>query len=192
MKKYSFLWLSFLISACTPPLILKYGYLPGGDYEIYAPIRTIDLKGKRFNYILLDTRSRYGKIDCSDTKLDKDSELEGSLGYNLFSNYLTVLTDSCSGKIDNSSPDTINIELQAISPKLTGFLFITVHGTIQFKVQSAKLNKIYCADIKDGDPDSPLGRYSFATRKSAMRQLVSAACRKAVESFLIDLANNYK
>jgi hypothetical protein len=192
MKIYYFILLALFISACTPPSILKYGYLPGADYEIYAPTQHINLQGEHFHYVFSDVRTSYDKVDCSDIILDKDSELEGRLGYDLFSIYLTILTDSCSGKTDDSSLNTIKIELQAISPKLTGFGFITVHGLVQFKVQSSKLNKIYCADVKDGDRDSPLGRYSFATRKTAMRELVSAACRKAIESFLKDFESSLR
>ena len=188
IKILNHIWLFFclIIIGCSPSII-KYGFLPGSDYEIYATDQQIDLNKLHINYKISDNRSSIDSIECSDIKLEKDSELEGDLGVKLFSKYLMTLTDSCNGILDSSSNNIYEVELQAISPKLTGFGFVTVHGLVQFKVKSKLITKTYCADIKDGDPESPVGRFSFATRKTAMRIMVSAACRKAIENFLLDV-----
>jgi hypothetical protein len=183
--------LCFMIIGCSPSLI-KYGFLPGSDYEIYGTNEKIDLNKLHINYTISDSRNSIDSIECSDVLLERDSELEGDLGLKLFSKYLTTLTDSCNGITDSSSNNIYIVELNAISPKLSGFGFVTVHGLVQFTVKSELITKTYCADIKDGDPDSPVGKYSFATRKTAMREMVSAACRKSIENFLLDVSRTNK
>jgi len=42
--------------------------------------------------------------------------------------------------------------------------------------------------MADGDKDAPVGKYSFQTRKSALRKMVSASTRRAIEQFMHDLA----
>jgi hypothetical protein len=41
--------------------------------------------------------------------------------------------------------------------------------------------------MKDSDPDAPLKWYSFVTRKTGSRLIVSGSLRRAIEDFLKDM-----
>ncbi len=179
--------ITIFLFGCNPSII-KYGFLPGSDYEIYAPINKIDLQNYKIHYKISDKRDASNKVQCSNVLVDRDSELEGKLGLDVFSNYLITLTDSCLGKIDSLSNNIFNIELKTIGPNLPEYGGSTVYGFVQFNISSKFINKTYCSQIKDGDDGAPLGKFSFATRKTAMRLMVSAACRNAIEEFLIDIS----
>src|SRR5689334_4401485 len=174
-------------SGCSPSGALKYGFLPGSDYQFFSPTKHIDLEGRRFNFVFSDKRSEVAQARCSDVEPDKDSELEGALGFQYFTRYFKAMADSCHGKVDSTSADTIRVDLQVLRPKFSGFIKVTVHGIVQFAVRSADTLRIYCSDMKDGDPDSPFGTSSVATRKSAMRGMIGASCRRALQNYFEDV-----
>ena|SRR5437879_3281254 len=178
------------VSGCITSHTLKYGFLPGSDYEFYPLTRPIDLKGRRFHYVFYDKRLEELQAKCSDLEPEKDSELEGELGYRYFISYFRAMTDSCLGKVDSTAPDTVRVDLQVLRPKLTGFISVTVHGIVQFAVHSADAQRVYCSDMKDGDPDSPYGTFSLATRKSAMRAMMGASCRRAIQQYFEEVSQS--
>jgi hypothetical protein len=132
-------------------------------------------------------RSGINRIECSGSDLDRNTDLEGKNGFDYFSNYIKAMTEYNNGKVDQNSNDTIYVDLLAISSQNYGFGFVRVFGDTKFKIHYNGLQKDYCAEITDGDEDSPLGRMSFSTRKRALRKLASASVRKALEMYIQDL-----
>jgi hypothetical protein len=169
--------------------VLKYGYLPAGKYEYYQPIKKIDLQRRKFKYLVVDNRFNNRQSVCSTMLVDIDSELEGELGIQFFEDYLKAMTEYGSGSIDTSSGEPIRVELEVLSPKMVGFVYVRVHGLVQFNVISDKIKKRYCSDMVDGDPDAPFGKHAVATRRHAMRKMVSGSARRALEEFFTDLQN---
>lgn len=144
---------SFALSETNP---IYYGFLPGTDYKYFKPLQKIDLKGKEFNVEIEDARGSIKKLECFEYEIDRDTELEGELGLNYFSNYLKTMIEYCNGKVNPQSTNKISVKLQGISFMLYGFVFVRVHGLAQFEVSSAGTTKIYCANMSDADNDSPL------------------------------------
>jgi hypothetical protein len=177
---------------CGSNNFLKYGYLPGGDYKYYAPINKVDLKGRSIYYIVNDKRNGINKIECSGSELDRKTELEGNLGLDYFTNYLKAMTESNNGKVSTDAVDTIKVDLLAISCQIYGFGFLRVFGDTKFKIEYKDISREYCAEISDGDKDSPLGLMSWDSRRGALRKLASASARKALEKFMIDLNSIFK
>jgi len=178
----------FLCSCGSVGKTLKYGYLPGGDYQYYSPIKKSDLKGKSYNLVISDDRSGVSKIVCSDIALDRNTELEGSNGFNFFSKYCRAMIEANNGIVDSDSQNTIQIKLKGLSAQYYGFGYVKVHGLVEFDVLFDNLQKTYCSDMVDGDEDAPLKATSFATRKGALRKMVSGSTRRALEMFINDLA----
>lgn len=178
-----------LVTICMgcSPSVLYYGYLPGSNYQYYEPLQHIDLKGKKIALTFEDKRTEQSFISCSKIKPDNDSELEGKLGFDYFKSYFKAMLEFNHATVDSLSKDTLKITLKNISGKLIGFGSIEAHGLIEFEVNHNNTIKNYCSDMVDGDEDSPLGQFSFATRKSAFRKMVSGATRRALESFISDL-----
>ncbi|UPU37797.1 hypothetical protein M1B72_08845 [Geomonas paludis] len=187
MKLLILLITTCLLCSCSQ---LYYGYLPGTDYKILEPQRKVDLKGKSFDIQFVDSRDNVSKISCSDHDLDRNTELEGELGANLFRQSVLTMVRQSNGKIDPHSPNKLVVELEVESFVLIGAGYIVPHGFTQFKVTSPFLSKRYCTDMSDHDDDSPLKWYSFATRKSASRLIVSGATRRTAEQFVKDLADS--
>lgn len=178
----------FLCSCSSVGKTLKYGYLPGGNYQYYSPLNQYDLKGKSYNLVISDDRTGVSHISCSDITLDRNTELEGSDGFNFFSKYCRAMIEANNGIIDQNAQNTIHIKLKGLSAQYYGFGFVKVHGLVEFDVLFDYLNKTYCSDMVDGDEDSPLKATSFATRKGALRKMVSGSTRRALEMFIHDLA----
>jgi len=99
------------------------------------------------------------------------------------------MIQNSNGKIDDTSPNKVVIELEGLSFKLTGAIYIVAHGFVQFRVSSTFLNKTYCSDMTDHDNDSSVRWYSLVTRKTGTRLIISASMRRAVEEFVTDLSN---
>lgn len=177
--------ISCLLCSCGP---LYYGFLPGTEYKMLKPENEIDLKGKSFSIEFRDNRKDVNKIDCSDYSLDRETELEGALGAQYFKESVKAMIEGSNGKIDVSSPNKVVVELEGLSFKLIGAVYIVAHGFAQFKVISPFLNKTYCSDMTDHDEDAPLKWYSLVTRKTASRLMVSGSVRRAAEAFVRDLA----
>ena len=177
------------IFSCGSNNFIKYGYLPGGDYQYYQPLHKYDLNRKEIIYVTNDKRDNIRKIECSGTELDRNTELEGKTGYDYFTNYLKAMTEYNNGVVNPNSMDTIYVDLQAISSQIFGFGYLRVFGDTKFTVNYKGNVKSYCAEVGDGDKDSPLGKMDFDTRKGAMRKLASASTRKALEEFMEDIQN---
>lgn len=185
-----FLLILALLAGCAPSRVVTYGFLSGSDYEFYPPTKPLDLKEKHFNFVFHDVRSKTQVAECAAVKPERDSELEGDPGFQFFSSYLKALADSCHGRVDSLASDTVHVDLQVLGPKLKGFISVTVHGIVQFTVRSGDTQKVYCSDMKDGDPDSPYDTDSFATRKSAMRGMIAASCRRAMQQYFEDVSGH--
>lgn len=168
---------------------MYYGVLPGTSYKMLQPRNHIDLQGKSFNFEFRDSRGTIDKIECSKYALDRNTELESNLGMQYFKEYVITMIQSSNGKIDGASLNKIFIELEGLSFKLIGALYVVPHGLVQFKVSSEFLNRTYCSDMTDHNSDSQMKWYSFHTRKSATALIVSASMRRAIEEFLTDLAH---
>jgi len=181
--------LSLFLCSCSA---LYYGYLPGTDYKLMKPITAIDLKGKAFNLEFKDARGNNNRISCSEFSLDRETELEGNLGMEYIRQSVVTMIQNSNGKIDSSAPNKIVVELKGLSFALIGFGYIVPHGFVEFSVTSPYLNKTYCSDVTDHDEDSPIKSYSFATRKSASRLIVSGSVRRTVENFVKNLDESSK
>ena len=177
--------ISIFLCSCST---LYYGYLPGTEYQLPKPINNIDLKGKTFNLEFKDSRGRTNRISCSKHTLDRATELEGDLGMRYLRQSIEAMIVNSKGKLYSRAPDKLVIELDGVSFKLIGAVYIVAHGFVQFKVSSPYLNKTYCSDMTDHDEDAPLKWYSLVTRKTASRLMVSGSMRRAVESFVRNLA----
>lgn len=189
MKKLILPLSCILLFSCGPVgKTLKYGFLPGGNYQYYAPINKIDLKGESFNLVITDARSGITSVSCSNIVLDRNTELEGEKGSNFFANYCRAMVVANNGVVDRSSQKTIYIKLKGLSAQYYGFGFIKVHGLVEFNVLFNDFEKTYCSDMVDGDEDAPLKATSFATRKGALRKMVSGSTRRGLEMFMQDLA----
>jgi len=164
-----------------------YGYLPGTDYKYYEPQQTINLGGRSFAFVFIDARGSSTKISCSEVTLDRETELEGELGFMYFSGYVMKMVANSNGTIDPNSSTKITVRLEGLSFRLIGYGFARVHGLVQFTVSSHFSEKTYCADMTDRDEDAPLKWYSLVTRKTGARVIVSGSLRRAVESFVKDL-----
>jgi hypothetical protein len=179
-------FLACLLCSCSP---LYYGYLPGTEYKMYKPESEIDLHGKTYNIQFIDNRSDITKINCSEYQMDRKTELEGEFGPKYFAQCLTAMIQNSNGRIDPKSENRITVGLEGLSFNLIGYVYVVAHGFVQFKVSSQTLNKTYCSDMTDHDDDAPLKWYSFVTRKTGSRLIVSGSVRRATENFVRELAN---
>ncbi len=179
----------FLLSCGSVGKTLKYGFLPGGNYQYYAPVNRVDLKGESFNLVITDGRLGVSRVFCSEIALDRNTELEGENGFNFFVNYCRAMVKANNGLIDKSTPKTLYVKLNGLSAQYYGFGFVKVHGLVDFDVMFNNVKKTYCSDMVDGDEDAPLKATSFATRKGALRKMVSGSTRRALEMLMKDLAN---
>jgi hypothetical protein len=184
MKICTGLLILLLASGCYS--VLHYGYLPGGSYKYYAPLSPVDLGGQRFRLEIVDKRSGFG-ISCSNFTLDRNTELEGSKGYDFFSAYVRGMIEANKGMIDPNSSRIMRVELTALTAQLLGFGFVRVYGLVEFNVSFDGFRKNYCSVMGDGDEGAPVGRYSFATRKGALRKMVSGSTRRALEELVHDI-----
>lgn len=168
---------------------LYYGFLKGEDYKYYEIKNPKNLEKLTLDLEVKDSRENVDKVDCADFTLDRNTELEGKVGYELTNDYLIKSFHDSNIKLSNKSNDKILIELEAISFELDNFLQITVHGIVQLNVKYKNNSKRYCVNLtdKDGDPYSPLKWYSFDTRVGASRKMTSGALRKAIDQILEDL-----
>ena len=186
MRNTLVLWIfSLFMYSCST---LYYGYLPGTEYKILKPMSEIDLKGMAFNIEFKDGRGSKDRISCADYTLDRDTELEGSRGMEYLRESVVTMIKNSNGKVDSGAPNQLVVELNGLSFKLIGAVYIVAHGFVEFRTASSYLNKVYCSDMTDHDEDAPLKWYALATRKTATREIVSGSMRRAVESFVKDLA----
>jgi hypothetical protein len=81
----------------------------------------------------------------------------------------------------------LEVRLTALDCRLIGFGEIAAHGLCQMEFKYKGISKTYCTDIEDGDPNAPLSKKSFVSRKTATRYMASASIRETIEKFLTDL-----
>jgi hypothetical protein len=183
------IFLAIFLSGCYSTL--HYGYLPGGDYQYYAPLSKVDLRGERFRLELIDNRKGF-KISCSNIIIDRNTELEGSTGFDFFSSYVRAMIEANNGVIDPNSSNVITIELRGLSAEYQGVVYVRVYGLVEFHAALRDFHKTYCSQMADGDEGAPVGKYAFDTRKGALRKMVSGSTRRALEEFVHDLAELHK
>lgn len=165
---------------------LRYGFLPGKDFSYIENKDLGGLEGHSFNFEFIDSRPDITSISSFKGSLDRETELEGIKGFDFFQTFFIKAILEAGGTIDNRK-EKILIHLNAISFSLTGFIKITVHGVVDFSTTSNVIQKTYSVNMKDGDNDAPLGKNSFATRKTASRLMVSGALRRAMNLYIRDL-----
>jgi hypothetical protein len=179
--------LLLLTSCASVGQTLKYGYLPGGDYQYYSPLSPVDLHGQRYKLIISDER-KGNKIQCTDMTLPRDTELEGTTGFNFFSNYLRAMIEANNGIVDPTAEKMIDVRLLGLSGDLRAVIYGHVYGLVEFDATVGGFKKTYCSSMADGDADAPVGKFSVDTRKGAFRKLVAGSTRKALEEFVHDLS----
>jgi hypothetical protein len=182
------LLLSVFLSAALCYVTSGAAFCDAEDAPYYAPKSKIDLAGKPVQFVFTDRRSEHTRLECADAAKADGTEFDDKDGFDFFKNYVMRMAKESSAKVDAPSDNVIQIELEVLSPRIFGFVFSRVHGLTQFTVKSKSLNKRYCADMKDGDSDSPASLTSFGTRKGAMRMMVSGSTSKTVAAFLNDLS----
>lgn len=176
----------FLCSCSSVTHTLKYGYLPGSDFQYYAPLEKVDLKGEKYKLKIVDNR-KGNSISCYDRPIPRDTELENSPGIQYFENYFKAMIEFNNGLVVPTAEKTINVQLNAISGDIRMVLYGHVYGLVEFEVSTDGHTKKYCSEMVDGDKDAPLGAFSMDTRKGAFRKLVSGSTRRALEQFMHDL-----
>ena len=190
MNRYFLILLCLLLLSCSSAVkTLKYGYLPGSNYQYYSPLDPVDLQGHPYRLVISDGRSG-NSISCSSITVPRDTELEGAAGYDFFSNYARAMIEANNGVVDSMAMDIIEIQLRALSGNLKGFVYGHIWGMVEFDARVGQLRKTYCSAMRDGDKDAPLGAFSADTRKGAFRKLVSGSARRALEEFIHDRINH--
>ena len=61
------------------------------------------------------------------------------------------------------------------------------HGLCQIKIKYNDFIKVYCIDIMNTDPNSPIRNKPFTPQWAISRNMVSAAIRENIEQFLNDI-----
>lgn len=181
--------LAFTLTGCYSTL--KYGWLPGSDYEYYEPLKPVNLEGEKMRLDVVDSREGFN-ISCSGIPLDRNTELEGSTGFDFFSSYLRAMIEANNGVVDLASSNIVKVELKGLSAEIFGFGYGRVYGQVEFRASFKGYQKTYCSVLADGDEGTPVGKYSFTTRKTAIRKMTSASTRRALEELMSDLAKAKK
>lgn len=189
MKIISGLVLAIFLSGCYNTL--HYGYLPGSDYTYYAPLSPVDLKGEKFRLEVVDNRKGFN-ISCSNFRIDRNTELEGSIGFDFFSAYVRAMIEANNGVIDPKSDKVIIVQLSGLSAEYQGFGYVRVYGLVEYNASFGDFHKTYCSQMADGDEGAPVGKYAFDTRKGALRKMVSGSTRRALEEFMRDIVEIQK
>jgi hypothetical protein len=120
--------------------------------------------------------------------LEIDTELESSVGYDFFSKYFQAMLEANNGVVDPDANKIIEVRLKGLSAELYGFGYAHVYGLVEFSASVKNMEKTYCSSMVDGDIDAPVGKYSFDTRRGALRKMVSGSTRRALEAFIHDLS----
>ncbi|MCP4020565.1 MAG: hypothetical protein GY729_01875, partial [Desulfobacteraceae bacterium] len=148
--------LLLLTSCASVGHTLKYGFLPGGDYQYYSPLSPVDLQGKSYKLVITDDR-KGTTIQCTNMTLPRDTELEGTTGFTFFSNYMRAMILANNGLVDQNAKKTINVQLSGLSGELRAIVYGHVYGLVQFDITIGDFNKTYCSSMADGDKDAPVG-----------------------------------
>jgi hypothetical protein len=175
-----------IIGAATMP---EHGFLPGKAFKFYPTLNRYDFGGKKMRVEIYDERDSLQliKLDCSETAINNGSEFKGYNGAEKVAEYFDTLFKQSGLVTDSLAQDTVKIHLQALDNRLIGFGEITAHGLCQMRIEYKNALKVYCVDITDKSPHSPIGKNAFVTRKTATRVIQSASIREAIEQFLSDI-----
>lgn len=154
-------------------------------------MKPFDFKNIKVKVLLSDDRIQrnLSKVDCSEVELKNKSEFKGDQGTVKVWQYLNELLPKSNIVIDSTATDILEVHLAALDSRLIGFGQIAVHGICQMDFKYKNTSKTYCTDIEDGDPNAPLSKTDFVTRKTASRYMTSASIRETIEKFFTDLVN---
>lgn len=167
----------------------EHGFLPGKKFKFYPTINKYDFSGLKLRLELFDTRNlqKIKKVSCSDLKFTNTTEFKNPSSIYKVSEYFHSLFSQSGAKLDSTSSDTLQVWLEGIDVRIIGGGYLRVHGLCQIRVKYRNINRIYCTDITDADPNSPISPYAFVTRLTATRIMASASIREVIESFFVDL-----
>ncbi len=171
--------------ALTP----EHGFLPGKAFRFYPTLDKFDFGGKKLRVELIDERDSLHliKIACSETGLTNQSEFAGRNGAGKVADYFDTLFKQANIIVDSSATDILTVHLQALDNRLLGFGSITAHGLCQMLVEYKGASTMYCEDITDKSPHSPISSHAFVTRKTGSRVIQSASIREVIEQILVYL-----
>jgi len=171
------------------PDMSEHGFLPGKKFSYYPTIDKYNFSGLKLRVEVFDDRDslKLKKNQCSEIEFTNTSEFANSNTIFILSKYVDTLLTQSGAIVDSASNDTLQVRFEGIDARLIGFGSIRAHGLCQIKIKYRSLIKTYCIDITDADKHSPLGKNSFATRKTATRIIASASIREVIEKFFVDL-----
>jgi hypothetical protein len=208
MKKTLFFLLLFFVAASveaqrviityglapTPAaaFVPEHGFLGGKKFKIYPAIAKHDLGGIKLRIELRDVRDslKLKKLDCSPVEFTNTSEFEGPEGTHVVAEYLDSLFTGANAVPDSTAADVLHVTLEGMDARLVGFGSITAHGLCKMSVEWKGNTHVYCADITDKDPHSPISSHAFVTRKTGTRIIMSAGIREVVEKMLVDMQSD--
>lgn len=171
-------------------MVPEHGFLPGKAFRFYKTTVDYSFGGRRLKVNLVDDRARLNleKIECSALPFTNTSEFSKPEAVYKVRDYIDSLFSQSGIIIDTSAKDILNVSLQALDVRLIGFGSVRVHGMCQMEFNYQGKSAVYCTDITDADPNSPVRPTAWVTRKTATRILASAAVREVIEQFLKDLS----
>jgi hypothetical protein len=176
------------------PSDYEHGFLPGKKFPFYSTIDKYNFNDINIRVELNDDRFglNLNHIKCSDVDISNTSEYKDPKTIYKVKDYIDSIFSQSKIKIDSSSTNILQINLEALDARLIGFGYIRVHGLCQIKFRYMDFEQTYCVDIMDGDAHAPVGKNDFVTRRTATRKMLSASVREAIEKFLIDLKSTEK
>jgi hypothetical protein len=171
------------------PSSYEHGFLPGKKFPFYSTVDKYNFNNISIRVELNDDRFvlNLKHIKCSDVDISNTSEYKDPKTIYKLKEYIDTIFRQSKIKIDSSSINRLQINLEALDARLIGFGYIRVHGLCQIKFRYKDFEQTYCIDIMDGDEHAPLGKNDFVTRRTATRLMLSASVREAIEKFLFDL-----
>jgi len=171
------------------PSNYEHGFLPGKKFPFYPTVDKYNFNNLSIRVELNDDRFflNLNHIKCSEVDISNTSEYKDPKTIYKVKDYIDSIFSQSKIKIDSSSINRLQINLEALDARLIGFGSIRVHGLCQIIFKYKDFEQIYCIDIMDGDEHAPVGKNDFVTRRTATRLMLSAAVRESIEKFLIDL-----
>lgn len=170
-------------------LMDEHGFLPGKKFQFYPAVDKHDLHGMKLRVELHDLRDslHLQKLECSPVEFTGTSEFEGIYGAKVAAAYFDTLLPAAQVILDTTATDVLKVNLEGFDARLVGAMSIRAHGLCRMSVEWKGNTRVYCVDITDKDPHSPISSHAFVTRKTATRVIASAALREAIERILADL-----
>ena len=170
-------------------IVPENGFLPGKKFAYYATVERHDLKKAAFRVEVYDDRARLklSRAGCSEMGFTHTSEFETPECIYKLGEYADTLLRQSNAFADPAAADTLLIRLQGFDARLTGTGIVRAHGICQVEVKYREVTRVYCSDLTDADPHSPISPNAFVTRKTATRVMASAAMREVIEMLITDL-----